>query len=365
MAIDETGKSFITQVTLPGNETVYYIKDTDARTEISQIEQRIAGGMHYLGITVTALEDNDTTSAITIGEDTVTMSASNAGDIVIYGDKEFIWNGVKWQLFGTPALDELTGVGDLAYADTASGSYTPAGEITSTTTIPQGKTKNYTPEGSIGVGGQTGTSYTPAGSVTITDPGVSETANYTPEGTITFTAPSAGDTATYTPEGIVSATTTIPNGKSKNYTPEGSISGTTAGQGDTANYTPTGTVTVADATVGDSGNVIKALGTVVAPSWSVAVNNGELSFLWDAGSVSGEDKAVTFNGTGAVFTFTGTDAYFGFAGEGKMVGFEGAGKMVGFSGEATKLDFTGTDAYFAFNGAPATIQVEPDAATTP
>lgn len=365
MAIDETGKVFITQVKLPGDETAYLIKDADARTEINSIEQRISGGMHYLGITSTELEDGDTTATIAIGGNNKTMASTDAGDMVIYGDKEFIWNGTAWQLFGSPSLDDLTGVGDLAYADTASGTVTITGDITATTSIPSGKSANYTPAGSITVGGLTGTSYTPAGSVTITDPGVSETADYTPEGAVTFADPDSGEVATYTPEGAITSTTTIPAGKSANYTPQGSVSGVTAGQNDTANYTPAGNIAVADAAVGDSGNVIKALGTVVAPSWTAEVTNGELAFTWSAGSVSGDDKAVTFNGAGAVFTFAGTDAYLGFVGNGKMVGFEGVGKMVGFSGEATKLDFTGTDTYFGLDNMTGSVTVTPDPETTP
>lgn len=101
----------ISQITLPSG-TTYDIKDAQARS---------AKG--WIGITTTQLTDGDTTNPITINNVSVTAVA---GDIVgVSGsDAEFIFNGTAWQEFGD--LSDLKG---LAYKDTASGSFTPAGSV--------------------------------------------------------------------------------------------------------------------------------------------------------------------------------------------------------------------------------------------
>lgn len=85
--------------------------------------EAIAGGTHFLGVTSTAITDGATTNPITIGEDSVT--AKN-GDIVVYGNKEFIFASIdsKWHELG-----DTTGLGALALKDSASTLYTPEGEI--------------------------------------------------------------------------------------------------------------------------------------------------------------------------------------------------------------------------------------------
>ena len=85
--------------------------------------EAIAGGTHFLGVTTTAITDGATTNPITIGEDSVT--AKN-GDIVVYGNKEFIFASIdsKWHELG-----DTTGLGALALKDSASTLYTPQGEV--------------------------------------------------------------------------------------------------------------------------------------------------------------------------------------------------------------------------------------------
>lgn len=100
----------ISKITLPSG-TTYDIKDAAARS---------AKG--WIGITTTALTDGATTNPIVINGESVTATA---GDITSYDNKEFIFNGTAWQEFGTD-LDDL---GALAWEDTASGSYTPAGTV--------------------------------------------------------------------------------------------------------------------------------------------------------------------------------------------------------------------------------------------
>ena len=96
--------------------TVVGIKDAVAR-------QAIAGGLRFLGITTTALVDLETISTITVNGSSVT--ATN-GDMVIYGNKEFIFSGTdsKWHELG-----DLTNLGSLASKNSATGVYTPEGFV--------------------------------------------------------------------------------------------------------------------------------------------------------------------------------------------------------------------------------------------
>lgn len=107
----------ISKITLPSG-TTYDIKDAVAREAVS-------GFTKWLGVTTTALTDGASTNPITIDGDSVT--AEN-GNIVSYEDKEFIFNGSVWQEFG-----DLGALGNMAYADTATGSVTPSGSVTLTT----------------------------------------------------------------------------------------------------------------------------------------------------------------------------------------------------------------------------------------
>jgi hypothetical protein len=108
--------------------------------------EAVAGGTHFLGVTTTEITDGSTTSSISIGGETVT--AAN-GDIVVYGNKEFIWATVdtKWHELG-----DVTNLGALALKDSASGTYTPAGSVDATFT---GDSISYTPAGSISTPGIT------------------------------------------------------------------------------------------------------------------------------------------------------------------------------------------------------------------
>ena len=92
------------------------IKDAEARSLIAQLGQPL----HWLGITTTALTEGDTTNPITVNGESVIASA---GDIASYNGTEFAWNGSAWQMFGPGNL------GTLAYKNSASGNYTPAGAI--------------------------------------------------------------------------------------------------------------------------------------------------------------------------------------------------------------------------------------------
>lgn len=184
----------ISQIKLP-NGTAYNIKDANARQRIAALESFTT----YLGVTTTALTDGATTNPITINNADVT---AKTGNIVLYGNKEFIFDGTHWNQFG-----DLSSLGTLAYKNTASGSYTPAGTVSQPTFT--GDTLNSTG------------SFTPAGSVSFTNSNKtaavsvasSGTATYTPDGTVaapTISVKTAGSTTTVNSITAVGTLPTMP-----------------------------------------------------------------------------------------------------------------------------------------------------------
>lgn len=129
----------IKQITLPTG-TTYDIVDKGARDLIDQIQSYT----EYLGVTTTALTDGATTNPITIGGKSVT---AKKGNIANYGAKEFIWNGSAWQEFG-----DMSGLGALAYKDSATGSYKPEGSVSQPTFTGKSMTSTgkFTPTGTVG-----------------------------------------------------------------------------------------------------------------------------------------------------------------------------------------------------------------------
>ena len=260
----------ISKVTLPSGLT-YDLKDKWARDQIASL----SGYTYYMGVTTTALSDGSTTNPVIINGSSVT---ANTGGICTYQSKEFIWNGTAWQEFG-----DLSALGDLAYVDAASTTYTPKGSIsakftgnsTSAYVVVDSSTpepiaeQRYTPSGTITGTTFTGSSmtstgkFTPAGNVSLTNSNqtvevskaASGTTTYTPEGNITgttFTGSSMTSTGKFTPSGSVSLsnsnqTVTVSKAASgtATYTPEGTISGTTftgASMTSTGKFTPFGSV---------------------------------------------------------------------------------------------------------------------------
>ena len=108
----------ISQITLPSG-TTYNIKDTVAR-------QAASGGIRLIqGVCTTELTDMCTTNPITINGESYTAEEQEA---TFYGAKEFVFDGTYWHEFG-----DMSGLGDMAMADTASGSYTPTGSVSAPT----------------------------------------------------------------------------------------------------------------------------------------------------------------------------------------------------------------------------------------
>jgi len=76
--------------------------------------------MHFKGTTTTALTDGTTTAAVTINGSSYTPEA---GDVVLYSNKEFVWTGSLWEILG----DE----GSYKVKQTAVSSPTASGNTTS------------------------------------------------------------------------------------------------------------------------------------------------------------------------------------------------------------------------------------------
>ncbi len=93
------------------------IADAEARARIAELGQ----ALYWIGVTTTALTDGDTTNPITVNSESVT---ANVGGIASYNGTEFAWNGSAWQMLAPGNL------GTLAYQNSASGSFTPAGSVT-------------------------------------------------------------------------------------------------------------------------------------------------------------------------------------------------------------------------------------------
>ena len=133
----------ISEITLPSGAT-YDIKDATARHDISILKGSSTGAMHYAGVTTSALANGSSTSPIKINN--VDYTPSN-GDVVIYESLEFVWSTSdnKWHEFGSTG--SLKG---LAFKDSASASYTPAGSVSAPTVSVAVNTASVTPISGVG-----------------------------------------------------------------------------------------------------------------------------------------------------------------------------------------------------------------------
>ena len=97
------------------------IQDAGARELISALGDAV----YWIGVTTTALTDGDTTNPITVNSESIT---AKVGGMAQYDGEEFVWNGSAWQSIGK------NNFGDLAFKNSASGSFTPEGTITNNIT---------------------------------------------------------------------------------------------------------------------------------------------------------------------------------------------------------------------------------------
>lgn len=268
----------ISQIKLPSG-TTYDIKDTQARSDIETLQQKVVNGTHWVGPTTTPLTDKGTAAVIQINGADHTVEN---GDIAQYGNSEFIATvtengGIKtvlWDLYG-----EAGSFGALAFKDTASTD----GDVTFT-----GSTTGGAFTGTEATINSTGTTsgvsvndvdYTPAGNVTetgSTDISVVTGVDVTPgsqtqftQGTDTLTTTVVNEVLeigftqgqdTFTagaPTEVTPSSTTIKNMNNATYAFAGTPATLqhTVNQGTvtaSATYTPAGSVGAGTATVSGS-----------------------------------------------------------------------------------------------------------------
>ena len=164
----------ISKIRLPGSETTYNIKDAAAREAISHInsfDYVISKNAATTPSGVTWDDDGTTitgilaASADTLSKIYLVPSTNGTHDVfdeyITINTSETSTPAYAWEMFGNTDV-RLDDLGALAFADTASTTYTPAGSIE----VGSG-TANYTPAGTISTGSGTA-NYTPAGSVSVT-----------------------------------------------------------------------------------------------------------------------------------------------------------------------------------------------------
>lgn len=154
----------ISIIKLPSG-TSYNLKDSTARADIATLKANQTSGTHYLGVTTTALTDGDTTTttvAINSGDSSVNVTVKQ-GDFVSYNNVTYMWNGTQWDQTGSAGPIKA-----LAYKDSASASYKPAGSVSVSLTPTKATiTSSFTPEGTVS-GSTTAKGSNAASSVSIT-----------------------------------------------------------------------------------------------------------------------------------------------------------------------------------------------------
>ena len=331
----------ISKIKLPSG-TQYDLKDAWARAAI----EGIVGGdaIVFIGVSSTPLTDGGNEKPTIDGVE-VTPAA---GQLFFYSTREFIYGtDSKWHELGS-----LESLGDLAYKDSASGSFTPAGTVSTPTftgsssnvtiTATNSASGNYTPAGTVSGGSFTGSSstftgkFTPAGSVTVT---TNATTNKT------ATVSSTSGTATYTPAGSVSAPTISIDTAGSTTTIKDPTSSTcaktvvAAAPGATApanaityysvtdetlslyqlGYTTGASITTSNVTVktGDATYTATAptftgtgarlvTGNIAVPNTYTATFTGTQGDVSTSGTPQGSNSVMTFNGTKVNITGTTT-----------------------------------------------------------
>ena len=93
--------------------------DGSAEKEITAADLGLSSAMKFLGTSATAITDGATTNPIIIGSTSTTVTA---GNVVLYGSKEFVWNGSKWEELGNEGSYKV--VQDAVSSPSASGNAT-------------------------------------------------------------------------------------------------------------------------------------------------------------------------------------------------------------------------------------------------
>ena len=318
----DTTKQNLSIVQLPDG-TTRYIKDAEARAAIDTISSYTK----FLGVTTTNI-DSETGATIVIDGKDVT---AKTGDIVIKGAKEYIFNGTSWAEFGDlDALSDL--LGDLAYNNTASADYTPAGDVDVTLTS--------TPVQVIGSVTDNGTlpTYTPTDATvlgSVTNPGTVPTFEAT-SGTVLTGVSTAGTLPTYT-----STSTAVLTGVSTAGTvPSFSSTSTEVVATYTSGTLPTFTASLLTASVSGETLTFTLADNGFNPGTSATVTTSSVvaSTTWDAGAMpTFSDATVVGSATftqGAMPSFSNTIVLGNV--EVSNATFTGTASTITVSGSTTK-----------------------------
>lgn len=85
-------------VNVNGTNVGEYDTKADKTINITADMLGLSGAMAFVGVTVTAISQGSTQNEIDL-DDSTTYTAKK-GDVVVYGNKEFVWVGSKWQELG-------------------------------------------------------------------------------------------------------------------------------------------------------------------------------------------------------------------------------------------------------------------------
>ena len=97
----------------------------ELKADVDELYSLLAGKVYLRGETTTPLQDQAITNPILING---VPTEVEAGNLVIYQEEEFVYDGTKWILLG-----ELGALGKLAYKNSAMATYTPTGMVTQPT----------------------------------------------------------------------------------------------------------------------------------------------------------------------------------------------------------------------------------------
>ena len=105
--------SYISKLKVPNDNTTYYVRDTEAQTSITNLQNTVAAlgtPLDFRGVTTVLIADNATTpstyqaASLTPPSGKVATDTLLTGTVAIYGSKEFVWDGSKWHEFGSAQI---------------------------------------------------------------------------------------------------------------------------------------------------------------------------------------------------------------------------------------------------------------------
>lgn len=306
MGDDTPSKKYIAIINLANGE-VRYVKDAEARTLISGLTERmvtaesdittlkaaVTDGAHFLGkawatqaegVTIEDGSDDQTIDVVGVrpkdgGEEGETEEyaksvTASAGDFVIVSATgttlEFIWDGAAWRELGSTGTLKA-----LAFKDSASASYTPAGDVTVGSQTAGGTVSQPTFTGNEAAitgsfsgtqGTATGT-FTPAG--TVSTPTITVTPTTASFDNVAITVDDANESMTITTTSKTFMTEASASSSQPSFTgTEGNVSAT---------ITPAGSISI---------NSITPTGTVSQPTFEGTAHTHSATFAGTAATIT-------------------------------------------------------------------------------